>query len=135
MTCRQQAAWRRALLPTDLGTGEWDRQIAHIQQQYQGKMEAVAASVEEHCGRWLSFERPSGGFYLWVRLKKGLPSALVNVSSHSSLPLVAVACHYRCCNLLAASCFRFRGPAGVCWAGCVRGARAAAALRHHVLPL
>ena len=58
-------------------------------------MEAVAASVEEHCGRWLSFERPSGGFYLWVRLKKGLPSALVNVSPHvhchSSLRLVAVA--------------------------------------------
>ena len=95
------------MLPTDLGTGEWDRQIAHIQQQYQGKMEAVAASVEEHCGRWLSFERPSGGFYLWVRLKKGLPSALVNVSSHSSLPLVAVAgrslplLQLACCILLS----------------------------------
>ena len=70
-------------------------------------MEAVAASVEEHCGRWLSFERPSGGFYLWVRLKKGLPSALVNVSPKAttcrcrrSLPLLPLACgvelHYEC---------------------------------------
>ena len=66
-------------------------------------MEAVAASVEEHCGRWLSFERPSGGFYLWVRLKKGLPSALVNVSPLPP-PLVTATCccHCRCCLLLAA---------------------------------
>ena len=62
-------------------------------------MEAVAASVEEHCGRWLSFERPSGGFYLWVRLKKGLPSALVNVSHLSQSPVG----HCRCCILLAAA--------------------------------
>ena len=71
-------------------------------------MEAVAASVEEHCGRWLSFERPSGGFYLWVRLKKGLPSALVNVSPKATatrpcdLSQSPVG-HCRCCILLAAA--------------------------------
>ena len=97
-------------------------------------MEAVAASVEEHCGRWLSFERPSGGFYLWVRLKKGLPSALVNVSPKAT---ATRPCHLSLSPVTAAvaSCLRRGTSLRVCWAGCVRGARAAAALRHHVLPM
>ena len=92
-------------------------------------MEAVAASVEEHCGRWLSFERPSGGFYLWVRLKKGLPSALVNMS-HRHLPLVIAHCTSLSPVVTAAVASCGGGTSlRVCWAGCVRGARAAAALR------
>ena len=41
-------------------------------------MEVVAASVEEHCKPWLSFDRPAGGFYLWLELNEGLPSTMVN---------------------------------------------------------
>ena len=47
-----------------LNSGEWEVQIARIQALYRKKMDVVAASIEEHCRPWLSFERPAGGFYL-----------------------------------------------------------------------
>lgn len=61
-----------------LTSGQWDTQIARVQALYREKMEVVASSVEEHCGPWLSFDRPAGGFYLWLKLNQGLPSTMVN---------------------------------------------------------
>ena len=59
-------------------SGKWDAQIRRVQELYRKKMDVVASSVEEHCGPWLKFDRPAGGFYLWLKLNDDLPSTLVN---------------------------------------------------------
>ena len=79
-----------------INSGQWDAQIASVQALYRQKMEAVAASVEEHCKPWLSFDRPAGGVYLWLKLNKELPSAMVNdAAAARGLLLRSGAMYYR----------------------------------------
>jgi len=44
---------------------------------YKKKMEFVADLLETHLSDYVTFTRPAGGFYLWVKLKNGLTSNAV----------------------------------------------------------
>jgi 2-aminoadipate transaminase len=41
--------------------GEWDKQIAKVQQVYTAKLDALVNSLNAHCDKWLTFDRPKGG--------------------------------------------------------------------------
>ena len=49
--------------------GEWDRQIAKVQEIYAAKLDALASSLRTHCDKWLTFDRPKGGLYIWCTLR------------------------------------------------------------------
>ena len=49
-----------------------DKQIAKVQGVYTEKLNAITASIDEHCSRWLTYERPRGGLYVWVTLRDGV---------------------------------------------------------------
>ena len=49
--------------------GEWDKQITKVQKVYAEKLEALASSLQTHCSKYLTFERPKGGLYIWCTLR------------------------------------------------------------------
>jgi 2-aminoadipate transaminase len=52
----------------------------HVDRQralYRSKMTALADALERHAGDYMRFERPQGGFYLWVRLRDDLDTRQV----------------------------------------------------------
>jgi DNA-binding transcriptional MocR family regulator len=53
--------------------GEWDKQIAKVQQVYTAKLDALVTSLNAHCDKWLTFDRPKGGLYIWCTLREGVP--------------------------------------------------------------
>jgi len=56
--------------------------LAGMRALYRRKMERIAEVLERHAGRHLRFERPEGGFYLWVELAEGLTAERVWRASH-----------------------------------------------------
>ena len=44
---------------------------------YHDKMRRTAAAIEKYAGAYLTFSRPSGGFYLWCALREGLSGQAV----------------------------------------------------------
>lgn len=64
-----------------IASGSWDVQLARARALYTEKMKTLCDSVEEHCGEWVEFERPAGGFYLWLRIR---PAGLTAASVHAA---------------------------------------------------
>jgi 2-aminoadipate transaminase len=48
--------------------GVLDEHVTSVRSLYRTKMETLADALEHHAGEHMSFVRPSGGFYLWVKL-------------------------------------------------------------------
>jgi len=61
--------WLCRLTETYLAEGLLDAHIDHANEVYRHKRDVAAAAVREHCGAFVDFEVPSGGFYLWLALK------------------------------------------------------------------
>lgn len=75
-----------AAVRQDLGVSQWmcrlmaaylaeDRMDAHIDAAnalYRRKRDIAVEAVREHCGRWVDFDVPQGGFYLWLRMRDGV---------------------------------------------------------------
>lgn len=75
-----------AAVRQDLGVSQWlsrlmaaylaaDRMDAHIDaanEVYRRKRDVAVAAVREHCGEWVDFTVPRGGFYLWLRMRDGV---------------------------------------------------------------
>ncbi len=55
-----------------LESGAFAPHVAGVRALYRAKMETLADALERECGDLVSFTRPRGGFYLWVRLADGL---------------------------------------------------------------
>lgn len=52
-----------------------DRMDAHLESAnaiYRRKRDIAVAGVLEHCGEWVDFTVPQGGFYLWLRMRDGV---------------------------------------------------------------
>ena len=59
-------------------SGSWAAQLIRAKSLYTAKMEVLCDSLEEHCAEWVEFERPTGGFYLWLRMREaGMSAAAV----------------------------------------------------------
>ncbi len=57
--------------------GALDNHTNKVRALYRSKMEVLTAALEAHAGDLLSFNRPLGGFYLWVKLRDGLTADAV----------------------------------------------------------
>ncbi len=54
-----------------------DDHTDEVRDLYRRKMEVLTGALETHAGDLISFDRPLGGFYLWVKLHQGLTADAV----------------------------------------------------------
>jgi 2-aminoadipate transaminase len=60
-----------------LGAGELERHADRMRALYREKMTVTAQALEKYAGNYLTFERPSGGYYIWVELRDGISAEAV----------------------------------------------------------
>ena len=60
-----------------LDGGRLDDHLAEMRALYAEKLEILAGALTEFAEPYLTFQRPQGGFFLWLRLQKGLTAEAV----------------------------------------------------------
>jgi 2-aminoadipate transaminase len=55
-----------------LQTGNYDPHVDSLRAIYRERRDTALAAVLEHCSDYMECSPPSGGFFLWLRLKQGL---------------------------------------------------------------
>ncbi|MGW4095508.1 aminotransferase-like domain-containing protein [Mycobacterium sp. NPDC004974] len=60
--------WTCRALARFVASGDFDKQIDRANDVYRRKLDVAVAAVREHCGSWVTFSVPEGGFYLWLKL-------------------------------------------------------------------
>jgi DNA-binding transcriptional MocR family regulator len=94
-----------ALLRTrfDLGTSPWlqrailefcnegmfERHLAKVNDIYRRKRDAMLASLDERCSRYATWNRPEGGFFLWLTLAESVdPMKLMDAARRTGVAYV-----------------------------------------------
>ena len=49
-----------------LQSGKLDQHLGRIRTMYAEKCQVLSQSLYQHCSQYFNFERPDGGFYLWI---------------------------------------------------------------------
>ena len=52
-----------------LQSGKLDQHLGRVRALYAKKCEILSRSIEQHCAQYFDFDRPNGGFYLWIDCK------------------------------------------------------------------
>jgi 2-aminoadipate transaminase len=60
--------WLARMMTAFMREGKLDPHIASVNEVYRRRRDVAAAAVREHCGEFVNFEVPQGGFYLWLEL-------------------------------------------------------------------
>jgi 2-aminoadipate transaminase len=60
--------WMSRMMAEYLRQGRLDPHIARANEVYRRKRDVAAQAVRDHCGPWVHFVLPDGGFYLWLEL-------------------------------------------------------------------
>ena len=63
-----------------VGSGKLDRHLEWMRPLYRAKCDALCESLLEHCWDHLSFQKPDGGFFLWVECH-GVPAAALTAAA------------------------------------------------------
>ena len=63
-----------------VGSGELDHHLEHMRPLYMAKCDTLCESILEHCGNHLSFRKPDGGFFLWVKCR-GVSAATLTAAA------------------------------------------------------
>ena len=54
------------MLADYVGSGQMDRHLERMRPIYTAKVDALCRSLQEHCAEFVRFDKPEGGFFLWV---------------------------------------------------------------------
>ncbi|MEZ5077611.1 MAG: PLP-dependent aminotransferase family protein [Solirubrobacterales bacterium] len=60
--------WLARIMTDFMREGKLDPHIAMVNDVYRRRRDVAVAAVREHCGEYVRFEVPHGGFYLWLEL-------------------------------------------------------------------
>lgn len=60
--------WLARIMTAFMREGKLDPHIASVNEVYRRRRDVAVAAVREHCGEFVNFEVPQGGFYLWLEL-------------------------------------------------------------------
>ena len=66
-------------------SGRLEEHVASMRTLYRDKCKTMIASLRENCETYLEVEEPQGGFFLWVKCKKGKASELIQASADEGL--------------------------------------------------
>lgn len=68
------------MLAEYLADGRLDRHLERTRPFYAKKLDILAAALTEFAEPYLTFQRPKGGFFLWVKLQAGLTAEAVHAA-------------------------------------------------------
>jgi 2-aminoadipate transaminase len=60
--------WIARVVARYMSEGKLEPHIAAVNALYRNKRDVAVAALREHCGPWVSFDVPEGGFFIWVEL-------------------------------------------------------------------
>lgn len=73
--------WLQRTLLEFAASGQWQRHVAQMVDLYRRKRDATLAALEERCGRYARWNRPQGGYFLWLTLAESVdPAALAEAA-------------------------------------------------------
>ena len=55
--------------------GDLDRHIVNLRGIYKRKLERMESAIARYCSDFCTYQKPEGGFFLWLKLRPGLESA------------------------------------------------------------
>ena len=88
--------WLQRTLTEYASTGLWERHLAKVIDVYRGKRDAMLAAMDERCGRYARWNRPDGGFFLWMTLADEVdPAALIEATRRLGVGVVPGGAFYR----------------------------------------
>jgi 2-aminoadipate transaminase len=64
-----------------LAEDRFDRHIEEVRALYREKRDAALAALEEYCTPWLRWNRPEGGYFLWLELSDDVDGAAVQAKA------------------------------------------------------
>jgi 2-aminoadipate transaminase len=76
--------WTARVMAEFVSRGMLDRHIQTVLPVYRRKRDIAAAAMTRHCGPYVTFDVPDGGFYLWLRLSDDVPWEKVQASAASA---------------------------------------------------
>jgi 2-aminoadipate transaminase len=65
-----------------------DRHIERLRGIYARKLERVEDGLKRYCGDYCTYSKPYGGFFLWLKLKPGIPSREVAQAANERAVIV-----------------------------------------------
>ena len=74
--------------------GDLDRHVERLRAIYGRKLERVCDAIAEHCGDYVHYQRPGGGFFLWLGLQPGLSAIEVQRVANEKGVLVGAGPHF-----------------------------------------
>ena len=60
--------WIARVVARFMSEGKLEPHIAAVNARYREKRDVAVAALREHCGPWVTFDVPEGGFFIWVGL-------------------------------------------------------------------
>ena len=73
-----------------------DKHIINMRNLYSEKLELLASALHEYCEPYMSFQKPSGGFFLWAQLhddldalavqREGIKQGVIFANGHGFFP-------------------------------------------------
>jgi DNA-binding transcriptional MocR family regulator len=88
--------WLQRTLLEFASTGTFEKHVAKMCALYRRKCDAMLAALDERCGRYATWNRPEGGYFLWVTLAETVdPKALMDAAIRNGVAYVGGASFYR----------------------------------------
>ena len=74
--------------------GDLDRHVERLRAIYRRKLDRLCEALDEHCGDYISYQRPGGGFFVWVGLRPGLSAIEVQRVANEKAVVVGAGPHF-----------------------------------------
>lgn len=74
--------------------GDLDTHIERLRGIYARKLERVEGALARYCSEYCSYERPRGGFFLWLKLHPGIDAGAVQVAANERGVIVGHGAHF-----------------------------------------
>lgn len=74
--------------------GDLDRHVERLRGIYRRKLERLCTAIAEHCGEYVGYVRPGGGFFLWLALQPGLSAIEVQRVANEKGVLIGAGPHF-----------------------------------------
>ena len=74
--------------------GDLDRHVERLRAIYRRKLDRLCEALDEHCGDYVSYQRPGGGFFVWVGLRPGLSAIEVQRVANEKGVVIGAGPHF-----------------------------------------
>ena len=75
--------WLEAVMTQYLEEGLLGQQIARVVPRYHAKRDVAAQALEDHCGGLVTFDKPPGSFYYWLKLAPQVDAAALAAAARA----------------------------------------------------